>query len=152
MNVTRGEVRVARMACEQLMQLPVRPEAAMKISSLARTLDGPAEDLEKARLKLVDEHARRDDRGAWMLNGSEVIMRNQREFAQAWDRLLAEPIALNGARALTSADVMVAPRCAHCGAGADQAVPAGIYYRLGPFLASVDGLAPEASLEQAPEG
>lgn len=135
---TAGEVRAARAALDYVMDnLPIEPTVAYRLSKIARKLDGPHRDLERARLKLVEKHVARDEESRPIFvrtdAGGRYEMLDQLAFDQEFEELKSAEVTVDCDR-VDPEWLAQRAECDECGERAIREVLGRIVYELGPFL------------------
>lgn len=130
MQVTNGECWLAgipqgpgeKAALAVLASLPMPPKTARAVQTLIRKVGEAVTDINAVRVKLAEQHAKRDADGAVMQQDQGYVFDNLVAFLKDWNELLGESITLTGCAPLHDADLGTAT------------LTAATLMQLGPFV------------------
>ncbi len=138
LTLTLKELVLARPGLEAIGEYAIPSTIASYALRKAKT-KAAAEltDLEAERIKLCESHAVKDDAGAALRVDGQYQFADPAAFEAAWQALLAEPVTLNGVRAVTVAELEGASRVIPQIDGPPvvvRGIPSDVLFALGPFV------------------
>ena len=115
LKVTSGACWIAGVPDgEQLVPLaavlnwPMAPKSLRAAQTLLRKVGEVVGDLDKVRVRLCEQHAKKDEAGAPVQANGAYVLVDEAAFVADWAELLAEEVVLPGCRAITDDEIPAA--------------------------------------------